>query len=227
MRIEQYPAKELGPALATRVAEDLAAAIEANGRAHLAVPGGTTPACFLRALGRIELPWEKVTVTLTDERCVPADHPRSNQRALAETLFGGSAAAAAFIPLFDGPAEPSTTVARLESALAGALPLDVCVLGMGDDMHTASLFPGAPGLAAALDPRGRAPATVARPQGQSETRITLTAPVLSGAGRVYLLIKGADKRAALDGAFAETDPLRAPVMAVLSAAREPVVFYAD
>lgn len=227
MRIEQHPAEQLGPAFARRVADDLIAAIEASGEARLAVPGGTTPMGFLRALGGIALPWEKATVTLTDERCVPADHARSNQRVLAETLFDGRAAAAAFVPLYDGSAEPAAGMARLESALAGALPLDVCVLGMGDDMHTASLFPGSPELAAALDPRGRAPAMAVNAPGQPETRITLTAPVLSGAGRLYLLITGADKRAALDRAAAETDPLRAPIKAILGAAREPVVFYAD
>lgn len=220
MRLETYPAEELGDALATRVAADLVAAIDTRDAARLAVPGGRTPAPFLRALGRIDLPWNRVMVTLTDERQVPVDHPRSNQRVLSETLFADRAAAARFVPLHGD-------VASVERALADALPLDVSVLGMGDDMHTASLFPGSPELAAALDSNGAACAMAVTAPGQPEARVTLTAPVFAAARCLYLLIQGADKRAALDRAMAATDPLTAPVKVVLDAAQAPIVFYAE
>ncbi|MGF1551903.1 MAG: 6-phosphogluconolactonase [Paracoccaceae bacterium] len=225
MRTEVHARDDLGAALARRVAGDLAEAIEARGRASLAVPGGGTPAPFLRALGEAGLDWARVAVTLTDERWVAPDHPRSNQRQLAETLFAGRASAAVFVPLYAGTVEPEGAIAGIAAALAPLLPLDAAVLGMGADRHTASLFPGSPELDAALDPEAT-PAMAVTAPGQPERRITLTAPVLAGARRVYLLVQGADKRAALDGALG-LDPRRAPIRAVLDRAAGPIVFYAD
>ncbi len=227
VRIEEYTEAEQASALAARVAEDLDTAISERGRASLAVPGGATPADFLRSLGRIALPWDRVTVTLTDERWVPVEDGRSNQRSLTETLLTGPAASARFIPLYNGAREPALGLPAVGAALEGAIPLDVCVLGMGNDMHTASLFPGSTELPQALDPAGKSLALAISARGVPEPRITLTAPVLAGAARLYLLIKGPTKRAALEQALATEDPLRAPVRAVLQAAAEPVVFYAD
>lgn len=207
MRIETHARSDLGKALAARVASDLRAALAMNGRASLAVPGGTTPAPFLTALGDEVMDWEKVTVTLTDERCVPPTHERSNERLLRETL------------LHRVPA----TFAALD-AVEAILPLDVCVLGMGNDMHTASLFPTAPELAAAL--KGINPTAMMTPPDQGEKRITLTAPVLAAAQHVYLLITGAEKRAALDTALATGDPMKAPIRAILDNA-DVTVFYAE
>lgn len=225
MRIETHDPDDLGAALARRVAGDLAAAIETRGQASIAVPGGSTPAAFLGALGEADLDWKRVTATLTDERWVASDHARSNQRQLAGTLFAGRAVVAGFVPLYAGGAEPEDAIAATASALDPLLPLDVCVLGMGGDCHTASLFPGSPQLDAALDPEAGPVMAVTAP-GQPERRITLTAPVLSGARRVYLLIRGAEKRAALDEALG-LDPRRAPIRAVLNRATEWRVFYAD
>ena len=227
VRIEEFPESELGAALAARVAEDLVNAIRDRGHASLAVPGGTTPVAFLRALGRIDLPWDRVTATLTDERWVPTDNARSNQRTLAETLFQGRAAAARFVPLYSCANEPALGLPAVAAALEEALPLDVCVLGMGNDMHTASLFPDSPDLARALAPEDGAPVLAVTAPGAPEPRITLTGPVLAGAARLYLLIRGTAKRAALAQAIATGDPQRAPIRAILDAAAAPLVFYAD
>lgn len=223
LRIETIAADTLGSALAARVAGDLKAAITRQGLARLAVPGGSTPGPFLRSLGATDLPWEKVTVTLTDERWVPTDNERSNQRAVEETLFAGAARRARFVPLYNGPGDPDQTLPDVRDAL----PLDICVLGMGNDMHTASLFPGSPELPRALSPDDGAAVMAVTAPGAPEPRVTLTAPVLAAAPRLYLLIKGTDKRAALDRAMATDDPLIAPIRAVLAAAAAPVVFYAD
>ncbi|MEL6479192.1 MAG: 6-phosphogluconolactonase [Pseudomonadota bacterium] len=229
MRIETFLAAELAPALATQVAEDLIAALDRRGRdappVSLAVPGGTTPVFFLKALGRVDLDWRRVCVTLTDERWVPEDHPRSNQRLLCETLLAGDAGSARLVPLHRPGQEPEAALPGLAEDLRPLLPLDIVVLGMGEDMHTASLFPDADGLKASMAPEA-APVAVMRPEGQ-EARVTLTAPVITGAGQVYLLIKGAAKRAALERALALDDPLRAPVSLLSRTAREAVVFYAD
>lgn len=220
IQTETHTAETLGPALAARVADDLKAAIAANGTARLAVPGGSTPGPFLTALGAVDLPWQKVTVTLTDERCVPADHERSNQRTLRRTLLAGRAGECRFVPLYDDGSGGAVDI-------ADALPLDVCVLGMGDDMHTASLFPGSPELPRALRPEDGAALVSVTAPGAPEPRVTLSAPVLTAAPRLYLLIQGPKKRAALDRAISVDDPLAAPIGAVLTAAPRPVVFYAD
>ncbi len=212
--VEAADRDALADLLAGEVAAVLEGAIRDTGRAALAVPGGTTPAAFLSALGGHELDWEAVAVTLTDERCVPADHPRSNRRLLDETLFAGPASAARFVALDDA------------EALAALLPLDACVLGMGEDFHTASLFPGADRLEEALSAECDTPALRLRAPGAPEARITLTAPVLTGAGRCFVLIHGAEKRAALDRARAAAGPADAPVRLVLDGPRPATVYWA-
>ena len=212
--VEAADRDALAQLLAGEVAAVLAAAIRETGRAALAVPGGTTPAAFLTALGGHALDWAAVSVTLTDERCVPAGHPRSNRRLLDETLFAGPARAARFVALDDG------------EALSAILPLDACVLGMGEDWHIASLFPGADRLEDALSPECATPARLLRAPGAPEERITLTAPALTGAGRCYLLIHGAEKRAALDRANATAGPADAPVRLVLDGPNPATVYWA-
>ena len=224
MKVETYSQAELGPALALRVAADLRQAIEDGRRASVAVPGGSTPGAFLAALARENIDWSKVAITLTDERCVPFDDPRSNHRLVAQTLLLGRARAATFVPLHG----PDRTIAVVGRALAETvLPLHVCVLGMGDDMHTASLFPGMPGLARLLSPDADANAARVDPPGAEAARVTLTAPALTAARHTYVLIKGRGKRDALGRAMRTEDPLAAPVRAILDAARAPVIYYAE
>ncbi|MEM7060988.1 MAG: 6-phosphogluconolactonase [Pseudomonadota bacterium] len=208
--------------LASMLADRLADRVERQGSASIAVPGGKTPGPMLQALGAADLAWDAVTVTLTDERWVPSSSARSNQRLLAETLFAGLAARARFAPLYADAPEPEGGLAAVIDGLAPVLPLDVVVLGMGSDMHTASLFPGADGLAEAL--AADAPPVVAiRAPGADEPRITLSAPTLR-AGERHILIAGEDKRVALDQALGQGDPSRAPILAVLDGA---TVHYAE
>jgi len=224
MKIETHTETDLGPVLAARVANDLRSAIETIGRASMAVPGGSTPAPFLSALATENLAWDKVAVTLSDERCVPMDHARSNQRLVSQHLLQGKAQTAQFVTLYSGAHETSS----LEKGLAEhIIPLSVCILGMGADMHTASLFPGTPGLATLLDPTGDRLVDFVSPPGADEPRVTLTAKALATADHTYLLIKGADKRVALEQALSVEDPETAPIRAILDAAKKPVVFYAE
>lgn len=214
----------LAAALAQQVADDLRAAIAARGHASLALSGGTTPRRFLRALSAQALDWARVQVTLVDERWVDEANPRSNAALLREHLLHGAAAEAKFVPLYRDAAEPEAALTAVETALDPLLPLDVAVLGMGTDGHTASFFPGGDRLDEALDPRGAATVLPIRAPGAGEPRITLTLPVLQAARGLYLHIEGAEKRNVLEQALAGPDAA-APVAATLRAYPAAVPVY--
>lgn len=175
-------------ALAGEVAAALRLAVGLRGEASLAVPGGTTPGEFLGALGAKPLDWPQVGVLLTDERWVAPDHPRSNT-ALVDRTLGAHGRKYRWYPLWREGVSPREAVVLLE-ADAGVVPwpLDVAVLGMGDDGHVASLFPGdATGFA---DKSARFVAV--RGPGD-EPRVSLSAAVLEQAREVYVLLRGAAK----------------------------------
>ena len=204
----------MASALAEAVAENLRAAQRERSRATLAVPGGTTPRDFLRALRAESLDWSRISVTLTDERWVPADHAESNERMVRAELLSGLAAAASWIALYTGHQDPESAHAECERRLRPLLPFDVVVLGMGIDGHIASLFPRQAGLAAALDPYGDRLCGPARAPGTGAPRLSLHAPALLTARRTYLLISGADKLAVFRDAFAGANPVELPVAAL-------------
>jgi 6-phosphogluconolactonase len=206
--------------LAELVADQIRAAHATKEVATLAVPGGTTPGPFLSALSEADLPWAEVRVLPTDERRVSELSERSNHRLIAETLMQNAAAAAELVSL----QEP--VIGSLEKRVEAVLPLDVLVLGMGADMHTASLFPGAPELAAALAPEAPAILEITPPS-QPEARLTLTARVLRAAGVIHILITGPDKLAALHTALADGPVEQAPVRAILTAPAPVTVHYAE
>ena len=213
--VRHASAEEAATKLAARVAAVMADAIEARGRSGLAVPGGATPEPFLTDLGRAPIDWERVGMTLTDERWVPSSDPRSNQAMLGRTLFRAGAAAAEFVPLYAGLAEVEDGLPAVARALERiVLPLDVAVLGMGEDMHAAGLIPGATGLGAALE--GSAPVVAVRAPGEEAPRVTLSAPLLASARQLFLLIRGDAKLAALERA-ADMPAEQAPVRAILDA----------
>lgn len=213
MELVTYPDAELMMMrLADMLASGLRQALDGGGRATLAVPGGTTPGPAFDVLSAIRLDWSRVDVMLTDERWVTEDSPRSNTALLRRRLLTGPASAARLVPLVNAAATPEEGLPDLMAGVEGCLPLTVCLLGMGADMHTASIFPGADRLAEAL--HGSAPLVAMRAPGAAEPRITLSARVLRGAIRRHLVILGEDKRAALDRARQLT-PEEAPVAAIL------------
>ena len=219
--IVTYPDAELmALSLADRIAAELRVNLDAQRPTSLCVPGGSTPALMFRALSGLPLDWEKVTVFLNDERWVDGDNPRSNSAMLRKTLLVGPAAAAAYLDLYTGDPTPEGAAPALSEQIKPHLPITVLVLGMGDDMHTASLFPNEPGLEALL--ASDAPPVMAA-AGGAEPRITLTAPALQSALNIHIMIKGAQKRAALEAATG-ADPVSAPISAFL---RNAVVHYAE
>lgn len=217
MRLEEYPDRELMMmGLADRLAGDLRMALQQADRVGFAVPGGTTPGPIFDTLSDIHLDWDRVTVMLTDERWVPETSDRSNTALLKSRLLRNAAAAAEFFAFYDGAAQPEDSLEALNEAIKPILPLSVVLLGMGADMHTASLFPGAEGLHEAL--ASDAPPLVAvRGGGAPEARITLSAHVLRQAIESHIVITGDEKREALERAR-HLPPEEAPVSAILSQA---------
>ncbi|WP_170470609.1 6-phosphogluconolactonase [Ruegeria conchae] len=215
MNIKEYADRDmLAIDVANALAGDLESALLHHDVVSLAVPGGTTPGPVFDGLCAADLEWDRVRVLPTDERCVPGDHERSNERLIRERLLTNRASVAQYLPLFVAGHEPEAVLPEIESLITPVLPLSVLVLGMGEDMHTASLFPGMQGLTAALD--SHAPTlAVARTDVQPEARITLTAPVLEGALSKHLIIFGESKRDALDRAMS-LPPEEAPIAAVLT-----------
>ncbi|MBF9060283.1 6-phosphogluconolactonase [Rhodobacterales bacterium HKCCSP123] len=218
MQLLEYPDRDLMMLdLADQLTSELAEALRHNDRVSFSVPGGTTPGPIFDVLSEQALDWDRVWVVLNDERWVPEDSPRSNTALLKKRLLVSKASAARLIPLYADAPMPEDKLGELSEGLEGHLPLSVLLLGMGADMHTASLFPGADNLEAALDDHAP-PLMAMRAEGAGEPRITLTAPVLKGAMSTHIVITGAEKRAALERA-AHLPSSEAPVRTVLSGAK--------
>ncbi len=218
-------ADDLARQCAERIASSIDLALAERDRAQIALAGGETPKPAYERLGREHLPWERVDVLLGDERWVDAEDPASNARMLRQTLLAQPPALhARFHPVPTGAETPEQGAAEfasyLEELCAGTPPrLDLVLLGLGDDGHTASLFPGT--AATSLVDRW---ATVS--EGKGLPRITLTAPVLSAARQVIFLVSGAGKQQALRRLLdAAEDPQRTPARLVQPAAS--VVILAD
>lgn len=206
----------LAQALAKAVAEQLRAALHSRGRATLALSGGSTPRQFMEWLAEEKLDWTHVTITLVDERWVPPGDPRSNAGLVRRHLLRSAASSARFVPLYVNEPTPEAGLPRVATQIdALELPLDVVVLGMGEDGHTASFFPGGDHLEQALDPAGSARIVPMRAPGADEPRITLTLPLLVGARALFLLITGDAKRRVLIDAMQGAN---LPIRAVLDAA---------
>lgn len=215
MKQIKYPdAEMMAMDLADILAAELNAILSTKDRATLVVPGGTTPGPVFDILCGAPIPWARINVMLTDERWIPETHERSNSRLLKERLLVDKAAAATFIPMYLDFENPEAALPDLSRAIDPLLPIDVLLLGMGEDMHTASLFAGADRLADAFD--ANAPLLMPmRDGGTDEPRVSLTAPVLHGAMATHVVFTGKSKKQALKAAHKLNDPLKAPISAFL------------
>ena len=216
MKLLEYPDAEMMMMdLADTLAKELKGALNSNDTASLAVPGGTTPGPIFDSLCAVNLDWSRVHVMLTDERWVPEESERSNTRLLRQRLLVNHAAQANYVPLYAPAETPEEKLPALASDLARVLPLTVALLGMGADMHTASIFPGADQLDLALN--GDDLLVAMRAPGAPEPRITLSAKVLNAAMHRHIVIIGSEKRAALERAKT-LSAAEAPVAAILNGA---------
>jgi 6-phosphogluconolactonase len=203
---------ELATHLAGDVAQWLKSALAENGHATLAVSGGSTPQPFFKALSVVDLDWANVQVTLVDERQVDENSPRSNAKLVKESLMVNKAVAAQFVPLYQ-----NRNAANLSR-------FDVVILGMGNDGHTASFFPGGDHLAQALDLAQHHAIIEMNAPGAGEARLTFTLPRLLAARHLCLHIQGQDKMTVLEKALAGEDQYEMPVRAVLHS-QKPTTLY--
>jgi 6-phosphogluconolactonase len=209
-RIREFQNREqAAEALAGALQAGLGAALARRREAALVVSGGTTPVDLFHCLRKKPLAWNRVTVLASDERDVPPDHPDRNEAMIRRELLQNAAAAARLLSLIPpGPIPPRC---------------DEVVLGMGEDGHTASLFPDSPDLAAAL--ASHAALARLRVPRLDMHRVSLTPTTLLSGRRISLLFFGAAKRAVFDVALANGDSARYPVCAILRQDAVPVTVY--
>ena len=213
-------------ALADRVVNVLSDALEEHGRASLVVSGGTTPSLLFDELSDRELDWPNVTVTLADERWVNQDHDDSNAKLVSKHFLRGCAAKANFIGLYTGDATPDAGLSKLEKRLASiSRPFDVVLLGMGNDGHTASLFPDGDTLEACLDHQDSRSCMGLNAPGASQPRMTLTLSALLDAREIDVLLMGQSKRDVLEAAMSGGPLGEMPIRAVLHQKLTPVTIW--
>lgn len=225
--LHEFPdAETLADALAIDVAAQLTAAIAVRGSAAIAVSGGSTPKQFFEVLSEQDINWERVTITLVDERFVPADNERSNHRLVATHLLKDKAEAATFVPLYQqaSSVEEAAKIATEKTASFGK-PFDVVILGMGGDGHTASFFPNGNNLAKAIDPEGPRGVLTMQADGAGEDRLTLSFTSLADARLLVLHIEGDAKMIVLEKAENGDDEMEMPIRAVLNRAPSPLEIY--
>ena len=203
-------------ALAVRISERLAVAVEQKGEATFVVSGGSTPAPLFERLSMIDIPWEKITVTLADERWVPMSDKDSNEAMIMEKFLVGHAAKARMVGLYTGEPTPAEGMEACSQRLEQLpRPFDVVFLGMGNDGHTASLFPEGDNLLRALEAPEHIPCYAMNAPGAPQPRITLTLSTLLNCNDLLLICTGNQKldvfrKAEQDGPVEEL-PIRAAI----------------
>ncbi|AWN16665.1 6-phosphogluconolactonase [Salinisphaera sp. LB1] len=211
--LTQYSSRtEAARELSASIAERLREAIAERGEASLVVCGGSSPRELFEFLSAEKLAWSRVTIVPSDERWMPVDDQQSNERLVRQTLLVGPAAEARFVGLY----RPTDTPGEALDAVAAALtdvprPLDVVLLGMGDDGHTASLFPHAPDIQSCLD----STAPCVAPSVGPPARLSLSLAYLTDARSIDLLIFGDEKRHVFERAQAAGPMAELPVRGVL------------
>lgn len=209
--------EQLNRSFAANICRLLRAGIEENGRASLVVSGGRTPAALFTALSNANLEWDKIDVTLADERWVDNSDDASNEKMLRAKLLVNNAANANFTGLKTQHANAEDAVQECSANLQNIhTPFDVVILGMGEDGHTASLFPCSEQVAAGLDMESGNTYIAVQPTTAPNQRMSLTLPAILNSKQIFLHLTGEGKKAVLETALSDTDELAMPIRAVIN-----------
>lgn len=206
---------ELTAAFANRIIDALGDAIMQKGKASLVVSGGSTPKALFNALSTTDFAWEKVTVTLADERWVDALNNDSNEKLVRENLLQNKAAAAHFVSLTTNDANAEDAQGEISQRIdAIDETFDVVILGMGEDGHTASLFPCSKQISEGLNLSRTLSAIATKPSTAPHQRMSMSLAKLVAAKQVFLHLTGEKKKAVLEDALANFTELEKPIKAV-------------
>lgn len=216
-QLTKFSTKEnLDISLAKTISQLLSEAIKQKGRASFAVSGGSTPKGLFSILSKTDIDWSKVTVTLADERWVALDSEDSNTRLVHENLLQNKASKAKFFHLKQGEKLCDETLADLNlAAKTSLLPLDVLVLGMGEDGHTASLFPCSDQIAQGLNETNENPLLSVTPKTAPHQRISFSLASLITSKHVFLHLCGENKQVVLNKALSGVNKFEMPIRAFL------------
>ena len=212
--------------LAAKIGQSLLKSIAAHGRASLAVSGGSTPKSLFKQLSAVDIPWQDVVITLVDERWVAPSDPASNEQLVRQYLLQDRAAAATFIGLKNSSPTATQGEAQCEQELRKIpQPFTVLILGMGNDGHTASLFPGSAQLAAATDMNSGKTCMAVTPADAPHERMTLTLPAILNTEEIILHLTGSAKKEVLAKAQEAGPAEDMPIRFVLRQEERPVLVY--
>jgi 6-phosphogluconolactonase len=212
---EYANSEELVQAFSQQIAAILEQAISEKGTASLAVSGGSTPKPLFHALSNIKLPWAKVNITLVDERWVDANHEASNEKLVRENLLINCASAANFVPMTTDDNDAEDAVDKISARLNHiGLPIDVVILGMGEDGHTASLFPCSSQIQEGLSITRVKPVLATQPTTAPHQRMSFSLVTIIASKHVFLHITGLKKRQVFEQALSQHTAIEKPIKAV-------------
>jgi len=225
--LHTFPTQEaLVETLCRSIADALSGAIEEKGHASLMVSGGNTPRPLFERLRQMDIAWEKVSVGLCDERWLPPSHKESNEHFIKTYLLRDLAGKAAFIGMYDGTPDVQEAEERCSAKIKKELfPFDIVVLGMGNDAHTASLFPNNDALKRGLDTKNESLCISVIPQNAPHARMSLTLKAILSAAHLYLHFEGEEKLAVYNEAIAGRDIYTMPIRAILNQESRDVEVY--
>jgi 6-phosphogluconolactonase len=217
--------EELLKSLSCAIVDDIKKAIKTNGCATLLVSGGSTPKPLFQTLSKYDIEWNKVTISLVDERVVNPSCDDSNAKLVKENFLQNYAAKANFQALYNGSMNIDEALTHCNKLIHSFGSIDVIILGMGADAHTASLFPNNEKLSSAYDLNYQDPTITITPTTAPYERLSLTLNSIINAKNIYLHFEGEQKQKIFEKAIESNDIYTYPIAAVLQHSRNHIQVY--